>query len=283
MEIKTEKKRTRFLIILSFITLIVWNQESLFWGLWAVIPSEAKNKSALSSERDIGFVILMLLYFILPVLALFPIIYCIKKLIDNKRAVDKIRKYQKNWIIIILALNTLFYLMLGGFLLSRPNTLYPYPDILGFIQAIGKPHNDKTSYDSNAIIEGTVMITSNGEEIEPFRSWSHDLRTGTDGNSIAGDAIQISQRGIIDSLPTVTYSSDFEINITSITDNLRSVLYKTFTNDFIGYDGDYFSSDMILPADNGLYIMAVEVKWGAYNRLSNDYTAYDYVFKLLIE
>ena len=125
--------------------------------------------------------------------------------------------------------------------------------------------------------EGTVIIISNGEEIEPYKSWSRGSTTDKDGKKIEADAIQISQRGINDSLETITYSDNFEIKITG---DPMSIKYRIYTDDFGLYENSpYLSSDITMPSENGIYIIRVEVKW----RVSDGYTAYDYVFRLLIE
>jgi len=125
--------------------------------------------------------------------------------------------------------------------------------------------------------EGTVTIISNGEEIEPFKSWAHGEFTDEDGQTMAGDAPPLTERVDIASLNTVIYSSDFEVKVTG---NPRGIIYRTFTDDLGVYSGSSsYSGDITIPSEKGLYILSTQVRWG----VTGNYNAYDYFFKLLIE
>ena len=134
-----------------------------------------------------------------------------------------------------------------------------------------------SSEEIDSFEEGTVTVFSNGEEIEPFKSWAHGEFTDEDGQTMAGDAPPLTERVDIDSLKTVKYSSDFEVRVTG---NPRGIIYNTFTDDLGTYGGSSsYSSDITIPSEKGLYIISVQVRWG----VTGNYNAYDYFFKLLIE
>jgi len=132
----SDKKYIRLLIILSVLTLVIWNNEIFLTVINSILPGDVMNQSILSRDNSFSILIFMLTFFTMPFLPLIPLIYCSIKLIKNKRSQNKIKKHQRNWIIIILALNILFCVLFGVFWLNSGHPFYQYPDLSNLRRSI---------------------------------------------------------------------------------------------------------------------------------------------------
>ena len=131
---------------------------------------------------------------------------------------------------------------------------------------------------ASPIVEGSVTIISGGEKLIPFKSWSH-ANYSNEAGPVVACAIQIQERGIEEELETIRYAGDFDIKIDGSPKGGPS--YTTFRETFEEpyTDSSGLSRELVIPKEPGTYIVRVQVSWGE----DDNSTAYDYVFKLLIE
>lgn len=132
---KTQNKSYIFsLIAMSALTAIIWNYEIFLSVINAILPGNVMHQSILSNGNLVSVLIFICTAYIMPFLTLIPIIYCTVKLARNKRSENKIKNYNKIWLIFILALNILFVVMIGGFYISMEKS--PYPDLKSIIESV---------------------------------------------------------------------------------------------------------------------------------------------------
>ena len=110
MDKPKNKKHIISLIIISVLTLLVWNNYT-----FGVLLGNFNS-----------FSILIIFAYIMIFLPIITAAYCAVKLIINKNVHIRI------WLIGILSFNILFYVMLGGYYFSRGNT--PYPDMIKILE-----------------------------------------------------------------------------------------------------------------------------------------------------
>jgi putative flippase GtrA len=110
------KKRIFVLIVLSVLTAAVWNNAAVLKALDLFLTGK------------LSYLIIWAML-ALPLLPLIPLVYCAVKLLQNRDPLreppHKMRRYQRNWLIVILILNSLFYLMLAPCYLSKGRFIYP--------------------------------------------------------------------------------------------------------------------------------------------------------------
>jgi len=110
----------RHLRVLSVLTILLWNSESLLSFLDSIMGSNIHG-----SIFDVGFMFLVWLIIAFILILPMPIVVLTYSIYHLKTYHDVIVTYQKNWFRTIIAFNILFLVMLGGSFFFR----LQFPDV----------------------------------------------------------------------------------------------------------------------------------------------------------